>query len=956
MCSIQDGDMRKAERLWHQMDDSTVLHPSVWYQMMKLYKNKGKDNKVLQLYKQHTRLNGEPDEFQLNLVMRLKPSVMEHPENKGIYDKTCQFIHKKIKGNESNKYLSNSLVDYYAKINNLEGVIDTLNKMDMQHKDKITYANLMKIYLDNGMNKEAMELFFSNEMYNGRQFDMISDSSCVLALKACGNMKNKKNGKKIHKFVSKNRKYNIGSNILLSNTLVSFYGIIGEIDKAITIFNQIKKSDKDVTCYNAMMQAYLRNDMNEEAIELFFDEMYNQDSQIIDHVTCILGLKACGNLKDKDNGKKIHKFIVDNARCAGFGNVELFTTLIAFYGKTSEIEKAVKIFDQMSDNMKTVICYNAMLQAYLDNGMNEKAIELFMSNKMSNGLSQYSQMMDHVSWFFALKACGNIKDEENGKKIHQFILNNGSKYNSLDNIELFTTLITFYGRIGEIETAINIFEQIENKDGTAVGALMQAYLDNGMNKEVINLFFSNPLMKKSSQMIDHVSYMLVLKACGNAKSYYWQIKEIDAKIRNMEQFLSHGGLVSQLISCYGKLGYFDQSEQIFEQYLQFIESNPCDRGNVDRAKDCVTVFSSMINSYGRNFLGEKSICLFFKLKNDAIYSTYFDSLNISAKLEDMKQISILYITLLAACSHSSLATEAKQFHNEYTNYYNSISNKLKRSNKKNINKEKLNWLEMHRSRAHCALVDAFARKGLLNQAWKLCVEFEDHVLSQMSFAALLSGCRKYNNLDMAQKALDKVENLVLSRPPLSKEYQESILASSSVLMHNILISSGKYDDANKIDCRRKKKGWYKKRGISEIVIPHDDIGVVHSFTAGNEYKKDYPNDWQKLDQLWNKWKIELKKIGFKHDHRSMTRQLNDTETVEHVLCRHAEKLALSYGVLKMPNKNDVIHINKNMRMCADCHEATKKIAQIEAREIRVADAHAIHIFDGKGNCSCRDYY
>ena len=45
-----------------------------------------------------------------------------------------------------------------------------------------------------------------------------------------------------------------------------------------------------------------------------------------------------------------------------------------------------------------------------------------------------------------------------------------------------------------------------------------------------------------------------------------------------------------------------------------------------------------------------------------------------------------------------------------------------------------------------------------------------------------------------------------------------------------------------------------------------------------------------------------------------------------------------------------------MRICADCHEAIKIIAQIESREIRVADAHAIHIFDGKGNCTCGDYY
>ena len=32
------------------------------------------------------------------------------------------------------------------------------------------------------------------------------------------------------------------------------------------------------------------------------------------------------------------------------------------------------------------------------------------------------------------------------------------------------------------------------------------------------------------------------------------------------------------------------------------------------------------------------------------------------------------------------------------------------------------------------------------------------------------------------------------------------------------------------------------------------------------------------------------------------------------------------------------------------------IAQIEVRQIRVADAYVNHIFDGKANGTCRDYY
>ena len=105
----------------------------------------------------------------------------------------------------------------------------------------------------------------------------------------------------------------------------------------------------------------------------------------------------------------------------------------------------------------------------------------------------------------------------------------------------------------------------------------------------------------------------------------------------------------------------------------------------------------------------------------------------------------------------------------------------------------------------------------------------------------------------------------------------------------------------------------------EIVIPGDDIGIVHSFTAGDDCKKDYPNHWKKMDKLLDKWQIQLKQLGFKHDKASMTRQLKENENIEYVLCRHAEKLALAYGVSRIPNKDVIIQINKNLRMCVDCH-------------------------------------
>ena len=143
--------------------------------------------------------------------------------------------------------------------------------------------------------------------------------------------------------------------------------------------------------------------------------------QMIDDVSCVLALKACGNIKDKQNGKRINKFILDNKQYDRLNNIQLVTSLITFYGKIGEISKAMEIFDATDDTIKNVVYYNAMMQTYLDNDMNNEVIKLFFSDEMYNNKHQVSNTIDDVSCLLALKACGNVKDKENGRKIHNFI-------------------------------------------------------------------------------------------------------------------------------------------------------------------------------------------------------------------------------------------------------------------------------------------------------------------------------------------------------------------------------------------------------------------------------------------------------------------------------------------------------------------------------------------------------
>jgi hypothetical protein len=85
--------------------------------------------------------------------------------------------------------------------------------------------------------------------------------------------------------------------------------------------------------------------------------------------------------------------------------------------------------------------------------------------------------------------------------------------------------------------------------------------------------------------------------------------------------------------------------------------------------------------------------------------------------------------------------------------------------------------------------------------------------------------------------------------------------------------------------------------------------------------------------------------------------LHDVEEEEKVvqLCYHSEKLAVAFGLISTP-PGTTLRIFNNLRVCGDCHTATKFIAKMVERVIIVRDANCFHHFNKDGLCSCRDYW
>ncbi|KAM7513702.1 hypothetical protein LguiA_003285 [Lonicera macranthoides] len=103
--------------------------------------------------------------------------------------------------------------------------------------------------------------------------------------------------------------------------------------------------------------------------------------------------------------------------------------------------------------------------------------------------------------------------------------------------------------------------------------------------------------------------------------------------------------------------------------------------------------------------------------------------------------------------------------------------------------------------------------------------------------------------------------------------------------------------------------------------------VMHQFVLGDESHPERDEIYQMLDEMARK----LNREGHVVITSDVLHDI-DEEEKENALCLHSERLAIAYGLLRLP-KESTIRIVKNLRLCIDCHSAIKLISAIYKREI-----------------------
>ncbi|KAL2228189.1 pentatricopeptide repeat-containing protein At5g66520 [Sesamum indicum] len=560
--------------------------------------------------------------------------------------------------------------------------------------------------------------------------------------------------------------------------------------------------------------------------------------------------------------------------------------------ESGDLNYALKVFASLPH--PDAFIYNTMFRGYLEARLYRDCIVLY-----AHMLEKFVTP-NKFSFPPVIRACCVDNAVKEAKQVHAHVIKLGFSEDSFCQ----NNLIHMYVNFKSLEEAKRVFDSLDKKDDVSWTTLISGYSRWGCVDEAFVVFESLPI-KNSAAWNAVIAAHVQNNRFREAFNLFERMRKENVA---MDNFVA----ASMLSACTG-LGALEQGEWIYD-YIRSsaIEVDPklattildmyCKCGCLDKAVEVFNGLSSkgvsswncMIGGFAMHGKGKAAIELLKKMEAETMVTPDY----------------VTFVNVLGACAHSGLVEEGKYYFSYMTEVYGIAAG----------------------MEHYGCLVDLLGRAGMLEEARK--------VINEMPFrpdvgvlGAFLGACRIHGNSDMAEEIGRQVIEL---EPNNSGRY---------VLLANLYAKAGRWEDVANIRKLMNDRGVKKVAGFSMIELE----GTVSEFIAGGRTHPQATEIYAKLEEML----VRIKDLGYVPDTDGMLYDICEEET-ENPLHYHSEKLAIAFGLLKT-KPGETIRITKNLRVCKDCHQASKLISTVYNREIIVRDRNRFHHFKG-GVCSCNDYW
>ncbi|CAN1166456.1 Pentatricopeptide repeat-containing protein At3g57430, chloroplastic [Linum perenne] len=797
-------------------------------------------------------------------------------------------------------------------------------------------------------------------------------------LKAVASLHDLRLGKQIHAHAFK---FGHGASVVsVANSLVNLYGKCAELRDARKVFDEI--TERDSVSWNSIISALCRDEEWEGALESF--RLMLAENLEVCSFTLVSAALACSNLNNGEEGlplgKQLHGY---SLRTSHWMNTFTNNALMAMYAKLGRVDYAKGMFQLFEG--RDLVTWNTMISSL---SQNERFMEALVSLQLmgSEGIKA-----DGVTLASVLPACSCLEMLGAGKEIHAYALRNGEL---IRNSFVGSALVDMYCNCGQVESGRRVFDCVLDRRIEVWNAMITGYAQDEQDEEALMLFLDmetngDGLYPNATTMSSVVPACVRSEAFSAKESIHGFVVKIGLEsnryIQNalMDMYSRMGKMeVSKLIfdsmevrdvvswntmiTGYVIKGCFDEALLMLKRMQRTDQKKGTSSSDQDRVSlkpnsitlmtmlpGCawmaalakgkeihayairnalvsnVAVGSALVDMYAKCGCLNLSKRVFDEMPNrnivtwNVIIMAYgmhgkgeealqlFQDMVSWAKDEGVKPTEITFISVIAACSHSGLVDEGLAI-------FHSMKDE--------------HGIEATADHYACT-VDLLGRAGRVEQAYKLVKSMPSGFDKIGAWSSLLGACRLHQNVEIGEIA---GESLIRLQPEVDSHY---------VLLSNVYATAGLWEKARSVRTRMGDIGLKKVPGCSWI--EHGD--EVHRFLAGDQ---SHPQS-EKLHSFLEVLSERIKKEGYMPDTSCVLYNVDEDEK-EKLLCGHSEKLAIAFGILNTP-PGTTIRVAKNLRVCNDCHTASKYISKVEERDIILRDVRRFHHFSN-GTCSCGDYW
>ncbi|XP_015573544.3 pentatricopeptide repeat-containing protein At5g04780, mitochondrial-like [Ricinus communis] len=543
-------------------------------------------------------------------------------------------------------------------------------------------------------------------------------------------------GKEIHARVIK---LGLSQDPKIRNLLINLYSKCQFFKYARKMVDE--STEPDLVSWSALISGYSQNGFGKEAISAFY-EMHLLGVKCNEFTFPSL-LKACTSTTDMWLGRQVHGTVV----VTGFEDYEFVAnSLVVLYAKSGEFGNSRKIFDAIVE--RSVVSWNALLSCYAQSDSCEEAVVLFQDMILS-GIRP-----NEFSLSCMINACTGLEDSSQGRKIHGYLIKLAY------DLDLFSAnaLVDMYAKVGTLEEAIRVFEEIAKPDIVSWNAIIAGCALREYHCWALELFGK---MNRSGMCPNMFTISSALKACAGMG-----LKELG---RQLHSSLLKMDIRSDSFLAVGLIDMYSKCDLMTDARLLF---------NLMPERDLI-VWNAAITGHSQNGEDLEAVSLFPSMHKEGVG---FNQITLSTVL---KSVASLQVDHICSQIHALSLKSGFQFDNYVANSLIDTYGKCGRIKDATRIFQESPFVDLV---AFTSMITAYSQDGQGEEALKLYLEMQDRKIRPDSFvcSSLLNACANLSAYEQGKQVHVHV---------LKFGFISDIFAGNSLV--NMYAKCGSIDDADR---------------------------------------------------------------------------------------------------------------------------------------------------------------